>query len=53
MTTNETFFFRDNMPFDHFRDTILPALIAARAPAHASASGAPPPPPGRSLIRWP
>jgi chemotaxis protein methyltransferase CheR len=31
MTTNETFFFRDKLPFDHFRDTIIPALIAARA----------------------
>jgi chemotaxis protein methyltransferase CheR len=31
MTTNETFFFRDKMPFDQFRDTIMPALIAARA----------------------
>ena len=31
MTTNETFFFRDKIPFDHFRDTILPDLIAARA----------------------
>jgi chemotaxis protein methyltransferase CheR len=31
MTTNETFFFRDRIPFDHLRDTILPALIAARA----------------------
>lgn len=31
MTTNETFFFRDKVPFDHFRDTIMPALIAARA----------------------
>ena len=31
MTTNETFFFRDKIPFDHLRDTILPALIAARA----------------------
>jgi len=30
MTTNETFFFRDKLPFDHFRDTIMPALIAAR-----------------------
>jgi len=30
MATNETFFFRDKLPFDHFRDTILPALIAAR-----------------------
>jgi chemotaxis protein methyltransferase CheR len=31
MTTNETFFFRDKQPFDHFRDTIMPALMAARA----------------------
>ena len=31
MTTNETFFFRDKLPFDHFRDTVLPALIEARA----------------------
>jgi chemotaxis protein methyltransferase CheR len=31
MTTNETFFYRDKTPFEHFRDTVLPALIAARA----------------------
>jgi chemotaxis protein methyltransferase CheR len=31
MTTNETFFFRDKIPFDHLRETILPALIKARA----------------------
>jgi chemotaxis protein methyltransferase CheR len=31
MTTNETFFFRDKIPFEHFRATVLPALIAARA----------------------
>jgi chemotaxis protein methyltransferase CheR len=31
MTTNETFFFRDKLPFDHFRVSIMPALIAARA----------------------
>jgi chemotaxis protein methyltransferase CheR len=31
MTTNETFFFRDKVPFEHFRDTIMPALIAERA----------------------
>jgi chemotaxis protein methyltransferase CheR len=30
MTTNETFFFRDKLPFEHFRDTMMPALIAAR-----------------------
>jgi chemotaxis protein methyltransferase CheR len=31
MTTNETFFFRDKIPFELFRDTMMPALIAARA----------------------
>jgi chemotaxis protein methyltransferase CheR len=31
MTTNETFFFRDKIPFDHLRDTVLPALTQARA----------------------
>jgi chemotaxis protein methyltransferase CheR len=31
MTTNETFFFRDKIPFDHLRQTMMPALIAARA----------------------
>ncbi len=31
MTTNETFFFRDKIPFDHLRETIFPALAQARA----------------------
>ena len=31
MATNETFFFRDKMPFEHFRNTIMPALMDARA----------------------
>ena len=31
MTTNESFFFRDKIPFEHFRDTIVPALMVARA----------------------
>jgi chemotaxis protein methyltransferase CheR len=30
MTTNESFFFRDTTPFDSFRDTVLPAILAAR-----------------------
>ena len=30
MTTNETFFFRDKVPFDHLRDTILPAMLQSR-----------------------
>jgi chemotaxis protein methyltransferase CheR len=35
MTTNETFFFRDKIPFDHLRQTILPALLQARASRRA------------------
>ena len=31
MTTNESFFFRDKIPFEHFRETMLPALLSARA----------------------
>jgi len=31
MTTNESFFYRDKIPFDHFRDSIVPDLIKARA----------------------
>ncbi|MBR0687591.1 protein-glutamate O-methyltransferase CheR [Bradyrhizobium manausense] len=31
MTTNETFFFRDKIPFDHLRDSIVPGLIRARS----------------------
>jgi chemotaxis protein methyltransferase CheR len=31
MTTNETFFFRDKVPFDHFRQSIMPEILKARA----------------------
>jgi chemotaxis protein methyltransferase CheR len=31
MTTNESLFFRDKIPFEHFRDTIMPALLSARS----------------------
>ncbi len=31
MTTNETTFFRDKLPFDHLREMIFPALLRARA----------------------
>jgi chemotaxis protein methyltransferase CheR len=31
MTTNETFFFRDKVPFDHLRETIFPAHVQASA----------------------
>jgi chemotaxis protein methyltransferase CheR len=32
LTTNETFFFRDKTPFDHFRNIIIPELISRRPP---------------------
>ena len=31
MTTNESFFFRDKIPFEHFRDFMVPSLLKARA----------------------
>jgi chemotaxis protein methyltransferase CheR len=31
MTINESFFFRDKIPFDRFRDTVLPAMLVERA----------------------
>jgi chemotaxis protein methyltransferase CheR len=31
MTINETFFFRDRVPFDHFRNSIVPEILRARA----------------------
>ena len=31
MTTNESFFFRDNKPFDQFKSIVLPNLLKARA----------------------
>jgi len=31
MTTNETFFFRDKIPFENLRDTVLPMMLQARA----------------------
>ncbi|MDB5653738.1 MAG: methyltransferase, CheR-type [Tardiphaga sp.] len=31
MTTNETFFFRDKIPFDHLREAVIPELLQARA----------------------
>jgi chemotaxis protein methyltransferase CheR len=36
MTTNESFFFRDKIPFQHFRETMMPALLAARAGQRAA-----------------
>jgi len=32
MTTNESFFFRDEKPFQHVRTVALPRLLAARTP---------------------
>jgi chemotaxis protein methyltransferase CheR len=31
MTTNETFFFRDKLPFEHLKEAVIPALLQARA----------------------
>ncbi|VAV93438.1 Chemotaxis protein methyltransferase CheR [hydrothermal vent metagenome] len=31
MTTNESFFFRDNTPFDLFKEDVLPGLLKSRA----------------------
>ena len=39
MTTNESFFFRDDKPFTHFRTRALPGLVASR-------------PPGSTLRMW-
>lgn len=33
MTISESYFFRDKIPFDRFRDTVMPALLDARAAA--------------------
>ena len=35
MATNESFFFRDKIPFEHFRTIIMPALLAARRASRA------------------
>jgi chemotaxis protein methyltransferase CheR len=35
MTTNESFFFRDDKPFQHFRSQALPRMVAARPPGSA------------------
>ncbi len=34
MTTNESFFFRDKIPFDHFREFMVPSLLKMRATQH-------------------
>lgn len=31
MTTNETFFFRDKLPFDHLREAVIPEFLTTRA----------------------
>jgi chemotaxis protein methyltransferase CheR len=31
MATNESLFFRDKLPFEHFSDTVMPALLKSRA----------------------
>ena len=53
MTTNESLFFRDKMPFEHFRTTIMPALMRRARSRVRCGSGARPLRPARSLIRSP
>ena len=36
MATTESCFFRDRAPFDNFRQTIMPALLAARRASRAA-----------------
>jgi len=52
MTTNETFFFRDKLPFDHFRESIMPEMLRARASRKSiriwCAAGST----GQNPIRW-
>ena len=52
MTTNESFFFRDKSPFEQFRDTVMPALMAARAASRRIRIWCARPRLGRSLTRW-
>ena len=35
MATNESFFFRDKIPFEHFRAIVMPALLTARRASRA------------------
>ncbi|MGE0847849.1 MAG: protein-glutamate O-methyltransferase CheR [Flavobacteriaceae bacterium] len=35
MTTNESFFFRDKTPFEHFRDVMVPHMLETRAARRA------------------
>src|SRR5262249_32672461 len=35
MTTNESFFFRDKVPFDNFTGVMLPKFLATRSPGKA------------------
>ena len=37
--TNESYFFRDKLPFALFRDTIIPELLASRAKQRRTYSG--------------
>ena len=52
MTTNETFFFRDKVPFDHFRDVVIPRSCRRARAGAPSGSGAQLARPVRSHILW-
>ena len=53
MTTNETFFFRDKVPFENFRTAICRRYSQPDESSARSASGRLPPRPVRNPIRWP
>jgi len=53
MATNESFFFRDKLPFEFFRDPSCRRCCRRAPRSGASASGARPPPAARSLVRSP
>ena len=53
MTTNETFFFRDKVRFEHFRDTIMPEMLKARVNRKSIRIPCAPGRPARSRIRLP
>jgi chemotaxis protein methyltransferase CheR len=51
MTANESFFFRDDKPFQHFRAQALPRMLAARPGGRRCACGPPRRPLGRRPTR--
>jgi hypothetical protein len=53
ITTNETYFFRDEAQLDSFMKVMIPEVMKTNAAQNRSASGAPPAPRAMSLIPLP